>query len=141
MPLADALRERGVEPDVLFEVSASAEALAEVLAAAPRGAVIVPVGVQKQQTSVELRQWTLGEITIVGSVAHVFADDMPEAVRLLGTREDWSDVASEVIPLDLLLERGLRPLLDGRATQIKTLVDPWIDEPRPAVHTRAVHTG
>jgi threonine dehydrogenase-like Zn-dependent dehydrogenase len=134
MPLADALRERGVEPDVLFEVSASAEALAEVFEAAPRGAVIVPVGVQKQPTSVDFRQWTLGEYSIVGSVAHVFGDDMPEAVRLLATRDDWSDVASDVIPLDLLLERGLRPLLDGGATQIKTLVDPWIDAPRPAVH-------
>ncbi len=136
MPLADALRERGVEPDVLFEVSASADALAEVLAAAPRGAVIVPVGVQKDPTVVTLREWTLREYSVVGSVAHVFADDMPEAVRLLATREDWSDVAGEVVPLDALLEGGLRPLLEGRATQIKALVDPWIDEPRPAVHAR-----
>ena len=136
MPLAEALRERDVAPDVLFEVSASPDALAEVLAAAPRGAVIVPVGVQKQPTTVSLRDWTLGEYTVVGSVAHVLADDLPEAVRLLGTREDWSDVSREVIPLDDLLEAGLRPLLDGRATQIKTLVDPWIDAPRPAVHVR-----
>ncbi len=42
MPLRDALRERGVAPDVLFEVSSSANALAEVFDAAPRGAVIVP---------------------------------------------------------------------------------------------------
>ncbi|MEU1970694.1 alcohol dehydrogenase catalytic domain-containing protein [Microbacterium sp. NPDC019599] len=139
MPLAEALRERGVEPDVLFEVSASPEGLAEVLQAAPRGAVIVPVGVQKEPTAVMLRDWTLREYSVVGSVAHVFADDMPEAVRLLATREDWSDVASEVLPLDLLLERGLRPLLEGRSTQIKTLVDPWIDEPRPAAHRRAEH--
>lgn len=136
MPLADALRERGVAPDVLFEVSASAEALAEVLAAAPRGAVIVPVGVQKEPASVNLRVWTLGEYSVVGSVAHVFADDMPEAVRLLGTREDWSDVAGEVIPLERLLDAGLRPMLTGHASQVKTLVDPWIDESRPAVHTR-----
>lgn len=136
VPVADALRVRGVEADVLFEVSASPEALAEVLAAAPRGAVIVPVGVQKDPTSVALRTWTLGEQSVIGSVAHVFSDDMPEAVRLLATRPDWSDVASEVIPLDQLLDAGLRPLLTGGATQIKTLVDPWIDEPRPAVHSK-----
>lgn len=136
MPLVDALRARGVAPDALFEVSASPEALAEVLAAAPRGAVIVPVGVQKEPTPVALRAWTLGENSVIGSVAHVFADDMPEAVRLLATREDWSDVAGEVIPLDRLLDAGLRPLLAGGAAQIKTLVDPWIDEPRPAVHAR-----
>lgn len=136
MPLAAALRERDVEPDVLFEVSASPDALAEVLDAAPAGAVVVPVGVQKAPTSVQLRTWTLREQSVVGSVAHVFADDMPEAVRLLAGREDWSDVAAEVIPLDRLLDRGLRPLLDGDATQIKTLVDPWIDQPRSAGHTR-----
>lgn len=134
--LAGALRDRGVEPDVLFEVSASPEGLAAILEAAPRGAVIVPVGVQKLPTTVALRDWTLREYSIVGSVAHVFAEDMPEAVRLLGSRADWSDVASEVIPLDSLLDRGLRPLLGGGSTQIKTLVDPWSDTPRPAVHGR-----
>lgn len=136
MPLRDALRVRGVEPDVLFEVSASPEALAEVLAAAPRGAVIVPVGVQKDPVAAPLGAWTLSEYSVIGSVAHVFADDMPEAVRLLATRDDWSDVAGEVIPLDRLLDAGLTPLLSGGATQIKTLVDPWADAPRPAVHSR-----
>jgi threonine dehydrogenase-like Zn-dependent dehydrogenase len=134
--LRDALHERGVEADVLFEVSSSADALAEVIDAAPRGAVIVPVGVQKQPTTVSLRDLTLNENSLVGSVAHVFAEDMPEAVRLLGTRTDWSDVAGEVIPLDQLLEHGLRPLRDGTAMQIKTLVDPWADAARPAVHGR-----
>jgi hypothetical protein len=64
----------------------------------------------------------------------VFATDMPEAVRLLGTREDWSDLAHEVLPLDRVVDDGLRPLLDRSATQIKTLVDPWITRPRPAQH-------
>lgn len=134
VPLREALRERHIEPDVLFEVSSSADALAEVIEAAPRGAVIVPVGVQKQPTAVSLRDLTLNENSLVGSVAHVVAEDLPEAVRLLGTRADWSDVAGEVIPLDQLVDRGLRPLRDGRATQIKTLVDPWAEAPRPAVH-------
>jgi len=133
--LAARLGELGVDADVLFEVSGSAAGLADVLAAAQPGAVIVPVGVQKEPVAVLLGAWTLREYTIVGSVAHVFADDMPEAVRLLGTRGDWSDIAGEVLPLDDLLERGLRPLLDGGATQIKTLVDPWITEARAAVHT------
>lgn len=135
-PLAASLGARGISPDVLFEVSASADALDDVLAAAPRGAVIVPVGVQKDPVTVNLRDITLGERSVIGSVAHVFADDMPEAIRLLGTREDWADVAREVIPLDDLLDAGLRPLLDGSTTQIKTLVDPWADASRPARHAR-----
>jgi hypothetical protein len=69
-------------------------------------------------------------------VAHVFAVDMPEAVRLLGTRPDWSDLAHEVLPLDMVVDDALRPLVTGQSTQIKTLIDPWIDAPRPAVHQR-----
>lgn len=135
-PLAEILREGDVEADVLFEVSGSAAGLAEVFAAALPGAVIVPVGVQKAETPVALGALTLREYTIVGSVAHVIADDMPEAVRLLGSRADWSDVASEVIALDQLLDRGLLPLRDGTADQIKTLVDPWAHVRRAADHGR-----
>lgn len=136
-PLPEELRRIGVEPDVLFEVSGTAAGLESVLAAATPGAVIVPVGVQKSEVAVPLGSWTLREYTVVGSVAHVFATDMPEAVRLLGMRPDWSDLASRVLPLDGLVDDALVPLLRGGAGQIKTLIDPWIAASRPAVHTRS----
>lgn len=133
--LTERLDELGMDVDVFFEVSGSAPGLASVLEAAQPGATIVPVGIQRGEPALPLGKWTLNEYTIVGTVAHVFRDDFPEAVRLLGTRADWSDIASEVIPLDLVASEALQPLLEGRSTQIKTLVDPWITEPRPAVHT------
>lgn len=133
-PLRDRLAELGMDPDVYFEVSGSAPGLASVLDAAEPGATIVPVGIQRGEPALPLGSWTLREYTIVGTVAHVVGDDMPEAVRLLGTREDWSDIASEVLPLDLVVSEGLAPLLDGSAAQIKTLIDPWISARRPAVH-------
>ena len=136
-PLPDRLRRLGVEPDVLFEVSGSSAGLEAVFAAAVPGSVIVPVGVQKAEVAVPLGSWTLRELAVVGSVAHVFATDVPEAVRLLGTRTDWSDLAAEVLPLDGLVDDALAPLLRGGARQIKTLIDPWIDVPRRAVHTRS----
>jgi (R,R)-butanediol dehydrogenase / meso-butanediol dehydrogenase / diacetyl reductase len=132
--LADRLAELGMTADVFFEVSGSAQGLASVFEAAGPGAVIVPVGIQKQPTEVQFSQWTMREFTIVGTVAHVFATDVPEAVRLLGTRPDWSDVAHEVIPLRDLVARGLQPLVDGTTHQVKTLIDPWATEARPAVH-------
>ncbi len=134
VPLGARLRDLGVEPDVIFEVSGTAAGLAEVLDAALPGTVIVPVGVQKEPVAAPLGSWTLREYTVVGSVAHVFAVDMPEAVRLLGTRPDWTDINSEVLPLDDLIDGALRPLQTGRAHQIKTLVDPWIDRARAAAH-------
>ena len=133
--LTERLDELGMDVDVFFEVSGSAPGLASVLEAARPGATIVPVGIQRGEPELPLGRWTLNEYTIIGTVAHVFKDDFPEAVRLLGTRADWSDIASEVIPLDLVASEALQPLLEGRSTQIKTLVDPWITEPRPAVHT------
>jgi (R,R)-butanediol dehydrogenase / meso-butanediol dehydrogenase / diacetyl reductase len=133
--LPDRLSELGMEPDVFFEVSGSAPGLASVLSAARPGATIVPVGIQKGDVAVPLGSWTLSEYTIIGTLAHVIADDMPEAVRLLGTRPDWSDLAHEVLPLDQVVEHALRPLIDGRPGQIKTLIDPWIEAPREAVHS------
>ena len=133
--LTERLDELGMDVDVFFEVSGSAPGLASVLEAAQPGATIVPVGIQRGEPELPLGRWTLNEYTIIGTVAHVFKDDFPEAVRLLGTRADWSDIASEVIPLDLVASDALQPLLEGRSTQIKTLVDPWITQPRPAVHT------
>ncbi|CAN5131516.1 zinc-dependent alcohol dehydrogenase family protein [soil metagenome] len=135
-PLVDRLSELDMDVDVFFEVSGSGPGLASVLEAARPGATIVPVGIQRGEPALPLGKWTLNEYTIVGTVAHVYKDDFPEAVRLLGTRDDWSDIAAEVIPLELVAEEALRPLLEGRATQIKTLVDPWATQSRPAEHAR-----
>jgi len=132
--LSDRLDDLGMDADVYFEVSGSAPGLASVLDAAKPGATIVPIGIQRGEPGLPLGRWTLNEYTIIGTVAHVFADDFPEAMRLLGTRPDWSDLAHEVIPLGLVVDGALRPLLEGRSSQIKTLVDPWITEPRRAVH-------
>lgn len=135
--LPDRLAELDMDPDVFFEVSGSAPGLASVLSAARPGATIVPLGIQKGEPALPLGRWTLNEYTIVGSVAHVMATDLPEAVRLLGSRDDWSDLAHEVLPLDAVVDDALKPLLDGSANQIKTLIDPWIERPRPADHARS----
>jgi len=133
--IAERLAELGMEAEVFFEVSGSAAGLESVLAAARPGAVIVPVGIQKRPQPEPLGGWTLREYTIVGTVALVFATDLPEAVRLLGLRRDWTDFTREVIPLEALVVDGLEPLVAGQSRQIKTLIDPWIDEPRPPNHT------
>lgn len=133
-PLADALAERSMEPAVFFEVSGSAPGLASVLEAALPGAVIVPVGIQRGEPALPLGSWTLREYTIVGTVAHVYRDDIPEAVRLLAARGDWSDVAGTVLPLSALVDDALQPLLTGGPSQIKSLIDPWADDARSAQH-------
>ncbi len=134
--LTERLEELGMEADVFFEVSGSRPGIDSVFEAARPGATIVPVGIQKAPIDVPISEWTMREYTIVGTVAHVYADDLPEAVRLLGTRPDWSDVAGEVIPLEALVTDGIQPLVDGTARQIKTLIDPWATDARAAQHSR-----
>jgi (R,R)-butanediol dehydrogenase/meso-butanediol dehydrogenase/diacetyl reductase len=135
--LSEWLVELELEPDVFFEVSGSRSGWQSVVDAAARGATIVPVGIQARPTEVELAQWTVREYTIVGTNAHVFAEDLPEAVRLLATRDDWSDLAPDVIPLDDVVESALKPLSAGASTRIKTLADPRIGTTRRANHSRS----
>lgn len=108
------------------------EGLRVALEAAQPGTRIVFVGVQNEDADIDLRRVTLGENELIGTNAHAFAADFPEALRLLASRAGGrSDIAPIVIPLDRLLDDGLAPMAEGRVTSIKTLVDPWSDAARP----------
>jgi (R,R)-butanediol dehydrogenase/meso-butanediol dehydrogenase/diacetyl reductase len=49
-------------------------------------------------------------------------------LRLLALRGGgWGDVAPQALPLERVVEDGLRPLVEGRSPRIKTLVDPWAE--------------
>lgn len=135
--LAERIESLGLHPDVLFEVSGSRLGLDSVLAAARPGSTIVPVGIQRDEVAVALAQWTVREYTIVGTNAHVFGADLPEAVRLLTTRDDWSDIAPLVVPLEQAVSDGIEPIRAGASVRIKTLIDPRIQAPRPADHRRS----
>ncbi|MFN4000620.1 zinc-dependent alcohol dehydrogenase [Microcella sp.] len=135
--LTDQLDALDVHPDVLFEVSGSAAGLASVLGAARPGSTIVPVGIQRADVTAPLASWTVREYTIVGTNAHVFSADLAEAVRLLATRDDWSDIAPTVHPLDRTLDDGLIPLSTGASQRIKTLIDPSATHVRAADHHRS----
>ncbi len=37
----------------------------------------------------------------------------------------WQEVAPVAIPLERIVEDGIVPMLEGRAAQIKLIVDPW----------------
>ena len=125
------LADHGLVPDVVYEVSGTATGLETALQAATRGTRIVVVGLQDQRRSLDVRSLTLQEIDLIGTNAHVFAADFPEALRLLASRaEGWSDVAPIALPLDQVVEGALEPIANGTADHIKTLIDPSIEAPR-----------
>jgi hypothetical protein len=74
---------------------------------------------------------SFGEKELIGTMAHAFAADFPEAIRLI-TRspEVWLQVAPTVHPLESFLTAGLTPMAERRQSQIKTLFDPGLNEPR-----------
>ncbi len=118
--------------EVIYEVTGVDEALQAALAAVePRGRVVA-VGLGAKPVPLDVRSLTLREVSLVGTNAHVFAADFAEAARLVGRRQGgWSDVAPVALPLDALVGSGLRPMVDGRAERIKTLIDPWTQQVRP----------
>ncbi|MFN8623430.1 MAG: alcohol dehydrogenase catalytic domain-containing protein [Chloroflexota bacterium] len=115
-----------VTADLVLEVSGVPAGLAAALRAVRPGGRVVLVGLHEPPSSVDLRAVALREVTLMGTVAHRCLTDLPAALRLLAARPGgWSDVAPVAVPLDAVIDDALRPMAEGRATRIKTLVDPW----------------
>jgi (R,R)-butanediol dehydrogenase / meso-butanediol dehydrogenase / diacetyl reductase len=66
---------------------------------------------------------TTREVEMSSALAHVCAEDLPEAVAILTRTDLASKVADRVIGLDRLVPDGLVTLADGHARG-KILVDP-----------------
>ena len=131
--IEEAIAEAGREPDVVFEVSGTAKGIESAVALAPRGGRVVVVGIQKAPPQVDLARVALDELELIGTVAHVVRDDFPEALELMARRAGgWADVAPEVLPLERVVEDGIRPLAEGGVTRIKTLTDPAVRRGRPS---------
>jgi (R,R)-butanediol dehydrogenase/meso-butanediol dehydrogenase/diacetyl reductase len=130
--LGELLRDRGLVPSVIYEVTGSSQGLKQALAIAPRGCRIVLVGLHSQPYELDVRDISLREIEIIGTNAHIVATDLPEALRLLAIREEgWGDIAPTALTLDELVTEGIVPLSEHRSTRIKTLIDPWASQIRP----------
>ena len=117
----------------VYEVTGSPSVLGEALEVVERRGRVVAIGLGTAPVPVDIRSLTLRELRLVGSNAHVFEQDFSEAARLVAARpEGWSDVAPVALPLELMVADGLEPMAGGMPKRIKTLVDPWASETRPA---------
>jgi (R,R)-butanediol dehydrogenase/meso-butanediol dehydrogenase/diacetyl reductase len=126
------LADIGVRPTLAYEATGSGTALSGALDVLEKSGRLVLVGLHEQPRELDLRRVTLRELELLGTSAHVFVDDLPEALRVLATRrESWADVAPTAVPLEHVVDEALSPLAEGRSSRIKTLVDPWAVEPRP----------
>jgi (R,R)-butanediol dehydrogenase / meso-butanediol dehydrogenase / diacetyl reductase len=113
----------GVGFDVVVEASGAPHAPAAAVAGARRGGRVLLVGLHGASRELDLTRMILREVDIVTTVAHVCNSDLPAALDLLATSEVAAITAGPRIPLDALVEEGLRPLAERRAAG-KILVTP-----------------
>ena len=129
--LDEVLASLPTSPTVIYECTGVPSAVQAAIGAVEQGGRVVVVGLHKHPVPVDLLAVSLNEKEVVGTLAHVFDADFGHAVDLLEDGDDlWSRVAPTVVPLDDLLDKGLRPMIEGGETPIKLLLDPRIDHVR-----------
>jgi (R,R)-butanediol dehydrogenase / meso-butanediol dehydrogenase / diacetyl reductase len=113
----------GEGPHVTIEASGAPHAPAAALAATRRGGRVLLVGLQAAPRELDLFSFTMREIDMSTTLAHVCDADLPESLDLLARTNLADVVLDRVIPLDLLVDEGIRPLHE-RTAEGKIVVDP-----------------
>ena len=113
----------GVGFDVVVEASGAPHAPAAALAGARRGGRVLLVGLHGSPRELDLTRTILREVDIFTTVAHVCDSDIPAALDLLARSDVAAVTAGPRIELEALVEEGLQPLAERRASG-KILVSP-----------------
>ena len=102
--------------DVVIEASGAPHAPSAAIAGARRGGRVLLVGLHGAPRAIDLTAMILHEVDIFTTVAHVCDADIPAALELLAASDVAAVTAGPRIPLDALVEDGLRPLAERRAS-------------------------
>jgi (R,R)-butanediol dehydrogenase / meso-butanediol dehydrogenase / diacetyl reductase len=113
----------GVGFDVVIEASGAPHGPSAAIAGARRGGRVLLVGLHGAPRELALTPMILREVDVYTTVAHVCDSDIPAALELLGSSDIAAVTKGPTIPLDSLVDEGLRPLAERRATG-KILVAP-----------------
>jgi len=101
--------------DVVIEASGAPQAPAAAIASVRRGGRVLLVGLHGAARALELTPMILREVDVFTTVAHVCDSDIPAALELLAGSDVAAVTAGPRIPLDALVDEGLRPLAERRA--------------------------
>jgi len=113
----------GVGFDVVIESSGAPHGPASAIAGSRKGGRVLLVGLHDAARALELTPMILREVDVFTTVAHICDSDIPAALEMLATTDVASIAAGPRIPLESLVEEGLRPLTERRASG-KILVAP-----------------
>jgi (R,R)-butanediol dehydrogenase/meso-butanediol dehydrogenase/diacetyl reductase len=114
---------QGCGVSLVIEASGVSGSAQRAVRMAARGGRVLLVGLAHDPQTLDLADATLREVDLLTTVAHVCAEDIPEALRLLADGRIAGRLLDRVIALDALVDDGLEALLAGRASG-KILVDP-----------------
>jgi (R,R)-butanediol dehydrogenase/meso-butanediol dehydrogenase/diacetyl reductase len=122
--LVSAIREVGAGdgPHVIIEATGAPHAPGAAFEAVRRGGRVLLVGLQGAPREIDLFALTIREVDVVTTLAHVLAEDLGESLEVLRTTDVFDVVVDQVIPLQDLLEKAIRPLAD-RTAKGKIVVD------------------
>jgi (R,R)-butanediol dehydrogenase / meso-butanediol dehydrogenase / diacetyl reductase len=115
--LSEAILEHtgGAGAHVVIEASGAPGSPGAALTAARRGGRVLIVGLQSEPREIDLFSFTVREVDLVATLAHVCDVDLPEALALLAATDLADTVIDRVIPLADLVDDGIRPLAEGTA--------------------------
>jgi (R,R)-butanediol dehydrogenase/meso-butanediol dehydrogenase/diacetyl reductase len=105
----------GEGAQVVIEASGAPGSPGAALSMVRRGGDVVIVGLQAKPLPVDLFSVSVREVDIHGTLAHVCAQDLDEAVTVLASTPLARTVLGDVIALSQLIEAGLRPLAERKA--------------------------
>jgi (R,R)-butanediol dehydrogenase/meso-butanediol dehydrogenase/diacetyl reductase len=108
--------------DVVFETAGVNGAVDRAYALAVEGGTVVIVGLNKTPQPLVLSAIVLREINTVTTVAHVCAEDIPDALELLAARPLARLLVDTTVPLAEVVEGAFGRLTSGLATG-KIIVD------------------
>jgi (R,R)-butanediol dehydrogenase/meso-butanediol dehydrogenase/diacetyl reductase len=108
---------------VVIEASGAPGAPETAIKATRRGGRVLIVGLQPTPTEIDLFALTTREVEITTAVAHVCDVDLPESLEVIARSNLAETVLDRVIPLDDLVEHGIRPLVE-RTAGGKIIVNP-----------------
>jgi threonine dehydrogenase-like Zn-dependent dehydrogenase len=113
----------GVGFDLVIEASGASHAPAAATVGVRRGGRVLLLGLHAAPREIDLTRMIVREVDVVTSVAHICDTDIPTALDMLADSDIASVTAGPTIPLEALVEDGLRPLVEGRAAG-KILIAP-----------------
>jgi threonine dehydrogenase-like Zn-dependent dehydrogenase len=100
---------------VVIEASGAPASPAIALELVRRGGDVVIVGLQAQAFGIDLFSVATRELDLHGTLAHVCGEDLSAALAVLASTPLAATVTGDVIPLDDLVDGGLRPLAERKA--------------------------